>query len=77
MASTSDPPMLESDWNAWAAGNRNVEVQRLERDLAVLRACEISALQEAAEIRERFEGHRTGKPVRTILVHSNVRERRL
>ena len=47
--------MRESDWNDWAAGNRSVDVERLERELAESRAREIRARQEVAETRERFE----------------------
>ena len=55
MAMTSDPAMRKSDWNAWAAGSRNAEVERLERELAASRARERRAHQEAAETTERFE----------------------
>jgi PAS domain S-box-containing protein len=50
-----DPHMQKSDWNAWAAGSRDVEVERLEQELAESRAREIRARNEAAETRERFE----------------------
>lgn len=50
-----DPARLESDWNAWAAGSRGVEIERLERELAESRAREIKARHEATETRERFE----------------------
>jgi PAS domain S-box-containing protein len=50
-----DLAMRESDWNASTAGNRSVDVERLERELAESRAREIRARQEAAETRERFE----------------------
>jgi PAS domain S-box-containing protein len=55
MARTRDPDMGKSDWNAWAAGNRGVEVERLEQELAESRASERRARLEAAETRERFE----------------------
>jgi PAS domain S-box-containing protein len=49
MARTRDPS------NAWAAGSRGVEVERLEQELAISRASERRARLEAAETRERFE----------------------
>ncbi len=52
---TRDPAVRKSDWNAWAAGSRGVEVMRLERELAESRARERRARHEAAEMRERFE----------------------
>jgi hypothetical protein len=55
MAETRDPAMRKSDWNAWAAGSRGVEVERLEQELAKSRAREVRARHEAAETRERFE----------------------
>jgi len=55
MNRTRDPVMRESDWNAWAAGSRGVEVKRLEQELAESRAREIRARHEAAETGERFE----------------------
>jgi PAS domain S-box-containing protein len=50
-----DSARLKSDWNAWAAGSRGVEVERLEQELAESRASERRARLEAAEARERFE----------------------
>src|SRR5918994_1300762 len=50
-----DSARLKSDWNAWAAGSRGVEVERLEQELAESRAREVRARHEAAETRERFE----------------------
>src|ERR671910_514058 len=50
-----DSARLKSDWNAWAAGSRGVEVERLEQELAESRAREVRARHEAAEMRERFE----------------------
>jgi PAS domain S-box-containing protein len=50
-----DSARLKSDWNAWAAGSRGVEVERLEQELAESRASERRARLEAAETRERFE----------------------
>jgi len=47
--------MRKSDWNAWAAGSRTVEVERLKQELAESRAREVRARHEAAETRERFE----------------------
>ena len=47
--------MRKSDWNAWAAGSRGVEVKRLEQELAESRARESRARHEAAQTRERFE----------------------
>src|SRR5919112_940529 len=55
MAGTRDPAMRKSEWNAWAAGSRGVEVVRLEQELAQLRVSERRARFEAAETRERFE----------------------
>jgi PAS domain S-box-containing protein len=55
MDRTRDPAVRKSDWNAWAAGSRSVDVERLERELAESRAREIRARREAAETRERFE----------------------
>jgi PAS domain S-box-containing protein len=55
MDRTRDPVMRKSDWNAWAAGSRGVEVKRLEQELAESRAREIRARHEAAQTRERFE----------------------
>lgn len=55
MAGTSDPAMRKSDWNAWAAGSGDVEVVRLERELAEAHARERRARHEAAETRDRFE----------------------
>jgi PAS domain S-box-containing protein len=50
-----DSARLKSDWNAWAAGSRGAEVERLEQKLADARASERRARLEAAETRERFE----------------------
>src|SRR5215203_6040838 len=55
MAETRDPAMRKSDRIAWAAGSRDMEVQRLEQELAESRAREVRARHEAAETRERFE----------------------
>jgi PAS domain S-box-containing protein len=55
MDRTRDTAMRKSDWNAWAAGRRDVEVKRLEQELAESRAREIRARYELAETRERFE----------------------
>jgi hypothetical protein len=41
--------------NAWAAGSRGAEVERLEQELAKTRAGERRARLEAEETRERFE----------------------
>jgi GAF domain len=54
MDMTRDPVMRKSDWNAWAAGSRGVEVRRLEQELAESGAREIKARHEAAHIREGF-----------------------
>jgi PAS domain S-box-containing protein len=50
-----DAARQKSDWNAWAAGSRGVEVERLEQELEESRTREIRARREAAETRERFE----------------------
>src|SRR5829696_10453932 len=55
MDRTRDPAMRKSDWNAWAAGSRTVEVERLKQELAESRAREVRARHEAKETRERFE----------------------
>src|SRR5215213_7465765 len=55
MDRTRDPAMRKSDWNAWAAGSRTVEVERLKQELAESRARERRARHEVAETRERFE----------------------
>src|SRR5918995_2342858 len=55
MDRSRDPVMRKSDWNAWAAGSRDVEVKRLEQELAESRARKIRARHEAAQTRDRFE----------------------
>ena len=50
-----DAGRQKSDWNAWAAGSRGVEIERLEQELEESRTREIRARREAAETRERFE----------------------
>src|SRR5215207_10713265 len=55
MAETRDPAMRKSDRIAWAAGSRDMEVQRLEQELAEHRARYEAARYEAKETRERFE----------------------
>ena len=55
MARARDPAGRKSDWNAWFAGSRNPEVERLEKELAESRARERKISHEAAETRERFE----------------------
>ena len=55
MARARDSARPKSDWNAWAAGGRGAEVERLEKELEESRSRERRARQETAESRERFE----------------------
>ncbi|CAN5766097.1 hypothetical protein BH18ACT11_BH18ACT11_25330 [soil metagenome] len=55
MPQARDSARQKSDWNAWSAGSRNPEVERLEKELVESRARERKASHEAAETRERFE----------------------
>src|SRR5215210_1267079 len=55
MAQARDSARRKSDWNAWSAGGRNPEGERLEKELAESRARERKASHEVAETRERFE----------------------
>ena len=55
MSRARDSSVLRLGWGAWSTGGQDLEVGRLEKELAESRARERRVRYEAAETRERFE----------------------